>query len=64
MKELRKSELANIQGGFNKSFWNGFCDASIFVGFALYWAPNGGQLGGSLILSGVAVAGCLSGPEK
>lgn len=64
MKKLKKSELINVQGGFNKSFWNGVCDGAIFAGVALLWAPGAGQAGGSLALGGISLLGCFNGPAK
>lgn len=64
MKKLRKFELENVQGGFNKSFWNGFCDGAVIVSLGLYWAPTGGQAIGGLAISGLSAMGCLNGPAK
>lgn len=62
MKELRKTELENVQGGFNKSFWNGFCHGAIFVGIGISFVPTGGKLWGELALGGLSAVGCLNGP--
>lgn len=64
MKELREIELTNIQGGFNKSFWNGVCDGAIYMGLALLAVPASGQVAGGLAIGGLSLLGCISGPAK
>ncbi|MCH7410456.1 SLC19 family protein [Belliella sp. DSM 111904] len=62
MKVLRKNELEDVQGGFNKSFWNGFCDGAAIVGLGLGFVPIGGKVWGELAIGGLAVVGCFNGP--
>jgi hypothetical protein len=63
MKELKKDQLENIQGGFNKSFWNGFCDGAIFVGLGMSLVPHT-KLFGEVAIAGLSVVGCFNGPAK
>ena len=64
MKSLSKTELENIQGGFNKSFWKGFCDGAILAGIAIAVTPAPSKIIGELALGGLGLAGCFNGPDK
>jgi hypothetical protein len=63
MKELKKNQLEKIQGGFNKSFWNGVCDGSIIVGLGMSLVPHT-KLFGEVAIAGLLVVGCFNGPAK